>query len=952
MNTLPSVCSLTRDPLGKRDIRVILSVLLSVFTFALGASCYAAPDNQAARYYEDALTRYEKGDINGAIVQLKNARQLDKTMLPVQVLLGKALMASGDPVAADVALVDALRLGVNRSEVVVPLAQAYLAQGKQKLLLEQAQFNPAGLPSGLQQKLLALRASAYSDLGDMIGAMRTIDDARALDAKAVDVWLAEVPIRIRMGNFNEASAAADRALTLDPNSPEGWYQKGTVLHVRGDLKGALAAYDRALRIEPHHIEARVARAGLYIDLLQHTEAAKDVAELQRLAPMEPRAAYLKALLAERDNKPTAMRDALKEITSLIDPAPLNFIRYRPQLLMLNGLAHFGLNEREKAKFYLEAMQKSQGSGAAATKLLAQIYISESDMSRAISLLEDYLKSHPTDVQAMALLASAHMAQGHYYKATTLMQDALRSQDTPELRTNLGLSLIGGGQTGDALGQLETAFRKDPKQTQAGSALIGLYLRSGQANKAVAVAETLVKQQPSNPGFFNLLGMAQAAAGNATAARTAFEQAIKLDDTLTPAKLNLARLDIADKAYDAAAQRLGALLKADERNTDALFELAALAVLRGQMDAAQRWLEKADDFEGPRKVRAGLALVDLHLQNRQPTRALEVAKRLSAKASDNVSVLLAYGRSQLAVGDAAAARATLSEAARFADYNASLQLEVATLQLAANNPQGAGYSLEKALSGQPDYLPAMALMTDLDLRQGNPAQAEKRARQIVEKNPKRAVGYSLLGDVALARNQPAAALESYRRAHQIEPSTDTLLRLFRTLLAQDNVKPAFQLIEQWIKTHPEDIQARRALADAYARTGNFPSARSAYEVLLKAAPDNADVINNLANVLLHLNDAGAVKMAELALTKDPNNADIIDTLGWAHFKNGNTDRALPLLRDARLRNPNSPDIRYHLAAVLAKTGRKSEARDELETALKSGRAFEQAREADSLLRTLK
>jgi len=945
MNILLTICG---PKFGRRGIHVMLSVL----AFALAASCYAAPDNQAARYYEDALRRYGKGDINGAIVQLKNARQLDKNMLPVQVLLGKALMQVGDPVGAEVAFTDALRLGVNRAEVVIPLTQAYLAQGKQTLLLEQAQFNPAGLTNDLKQKLLVLRASAASDLGDTIGALRAIDEARALDAKTIEVWLAEVPIRIRMQQFDAATTVVEQALTLDPNSPEAWYQKGAILHVRGDLKGALAAYDRALRTDPRHIEARVARAGLYIDLLQPTEAATDVAELQRLAPQEPRAAYVKALLAERDNKPTAMRDALKEVTSLIDPVPLNFIRYRPQLLMLNGLAHFGLNEREAAKSYLEALEKSQGSGTAAAKLLAQIYVSESNVARAITLLEDYLKAHPTDAQATALLASAHMAQGRYNKATTLMQETLRTQDTPELRTTLGLSLIGSGQAGDALGQLETAFRKDPKQSQAGSALIGLYLRDGQPGKAVLVAEALVKQQPSNPGFLNLLGMAQAAAGNATAARSAFERAIKLDDTLTPAKLNLARLDISAQAYDAAAQRLGAILTTDERNTDALFELAALALQRGQIDVAQRWLEKANDFEGPRKVRAGLALVDLHLQNRQPIRALEAAKRLSAKAPGNIAVLLAYSRSQLANGDAAAARTTLAQAARFADYNAVLQLEVAALQVAANNLPGAEYSLEKALSGQPNYLPAMALMTDLELRQGNPTLAEKRARQIVEKNPKRAIGYSLLGDVAQVRGQSAAALDAYRRAHQIEPSTDTLLRLARTLLAQDNTKPALQLIEQWIKSHPDDKLARRTLADAYARTGSFPAARTAYEALLKDAPDDASTMNNLANVLLSLNDASAVKMAERALTKDPNNPDIIDTLGWAHFKSGNTDRALSLFRDARLRNPASPDIRYHLAVVLAKTGRASEAREELEAALKSGRGFEHAREAESLLRTLK
>jgi Flp pilus assembly protein TadD len=123
-------------------------------------------------------------------------------------------------------------------------------------------------------------------------------------------------------------------------------------------------------------------------------------------------------------------------------------------------------------------------------------------------------------------------------------------------------------------------------------------------------------------------------------------------------------------------------------------------------------------------------------------------------------------------------------------------------------------------------------------------------------------------------------------------------------------------------------------------------------LLALSPDDADALNNLANVLLRLKDPSAVTVAEKAMAKAPSNANAIDTLGWALFQNGQVDRALQLLRDARLREPGNPDIRYHLAAVLAQSGRKTEARDEVEAALKSGRRFETMAEADSLLKSLR
>ncbi len=923
-----------------------------VFCTALGVGTGAfAADSKASKYYEDALVRFEKKDLEGAIIQLKNALQIDKNMLPVQVLLGRVLMKKGDVVAAEVALGEALRLGVNRAEVVTPLALSYVAQGKHKLIFDQQQFALAGLPAATQFQLLLVRASAYTDLGDIRNALRAIEEARSLDTKSAASWIAEVPIRIRANQVREAADAAERGVTMSPESSDGSYQKGSVLHMMGNLRSALTAYDRALKLDPENIEARVTRAGVYLDLDQLVDAKKDASEVQRLSPEEPRAAYLQALLAEKDGKPEEAKAALKEVVGLLDPVPLEFIRYRPQMLMLNGLAHFGLNEREKAKQYLEFFQRVQGN-TPTSKLLAQLYLEEKNVDRAVEVLEIYLKALPGDGQAMTLLGSALMARGQHAKATQLMQKALQTKDAPEFHTVLGLSLLKSGQTGNAIAELEGALKRDPKQTQAATTLIGLYLRAGQPDKAVALGEILIRQQPGNANYFNLLGMARADAGNIAGSKAAFEQAIKLEDAFVTPKLNLARIEIASKSYDAAALRLAAILKTDEKNAEAMVEMAILSERRGQLTETQRWLEKATDLSGPKELRWGLSLSDFHLRNGRPGPALETIKKVSGKAPDDLNVLLAYARAQLANRDITGAKSSLSAATRVADFNARPQVDIAMLQIRAGNLTGANYSLDKALSGQPDYLPAQALMADVELSQGDPVKAEKRAKDIVAKYPKKAVGYSLLGDIAVAKGQSSAALEAYRKAHQTEPSTETLLRLSRSMGSQDGGKASIQLIDTWTKSHPKDIAAKRALADSYARVGNFKQAKTAYEELVKIAPDDSSALNNLANVLLQLKDPGSVQVAERSVAKNPNNANAIDTLGWALFQGGQVDRGLQLLRDARLRQPGNPEIRYHLAVALAQTGRKQEAKEELDGALKAGGNFESATEAKKLLQSIR
>jgi cellulose synthase operon protein C len=84
---------------------------------------------------------------------------------------------------------------------------------------------------------------------------------------------------------------------------------------------------------------------------------------------------------------------------------------------------------------------------------------------------------------------------------------------------------------------------------------------------------------------------------------------------------------------------------------------------------------------------------------------------------------------------------------------------------------------------------------------------------------------------------------------------------------------------------------------------------------------------------------------------PDVANVIGTVGWAAHHAGQKDRALQLLRDARLRDPGNDETRYYLATVLASAGRKTEARQEIEAALKSGQRLASTREAQALLVSL-
>lgn len=927
---------------------VVLAFLLPVLAPQAARAQGGSPAARASQFYEDALQRYENKDYAGAVVQLRNVLRLDGRNLSAQVLLGRALLEQGQANAAEVALSEALRLGVSRDEVILPLAQAMVAQGRLAELVDPSKFPETGLPVAVQARLLLLKASASSDLGRPRDALRWLEQARKLEVASAQSWIAEVPIRVRARQFAEARAAADKALALEPGSPSALYQRASVAHVSGELEAAIGFYTRTLQAKPDHVDALVARAGLYLDTQRFEKAGADAAAARQADPQDPRAAYLIAMIAERTGQAKAARDALNEVTNLLDPLPLEYIRYRPQILMLGGMSHYALDQHEKAKPYLEATLR-QDSGSPVAKLLANIHVRESRHDLAVNVLEAYLRNQPRDRQALKLLASSTLSLGRHAKARQLAEAGLKDGDDPALRAVLGMSLVHSGQAEQGARELEAALRKQPEHLPAAIMLTNLYMASGQTGKAVASATSITRLHPNHPGSFNLLGMAQLANGQEALAREAFNKALALDAQHVEAQLNLVRLDVNAARYDEASRRLTPILTRDPKNVDAMMESARLTHRRGRPDDAIQWLRRAVDADG-RRLEPGLQLVDYALEVGRLELAREAMDGLRGRAPEALLVQLAGARVQIASGQLAQARATLGRAATSVAFDPAALVQIADLQVRAANPAGAAHALDKALSVRPNHLRARVMRSNVHLLQGDPAKAEQLARSVLASDPASGLGDSLLGDVARHRGQTAAAIDAYRRAHQRQASTQSFLALFS---AQEPTQraAALQLAERWLASHPGDALAWRALADSHARRSDWPAAQKAYEKLHALQPDNPEVLNNFAFVLVSQKDPRALALAERAMTLQPQSASILGTAGWAAHHAGKPDQALQRLRDARLRDPSNGSTRFFLATVLVAQGRPQEARTELQAALQAGQDFPHASEAAALLRTL-
>lgn len=922
----------------------LCSALLVCLLACLPGTAMAA-DPKASRFYEDALARYEKKDLNGAIVQLKNALQADRSMLAAHVLMGKLLQAKGDLPAAEAAFEEALRLGVNRGEVIVPLGQIYLLQGKYEVLLER--ITTAGLSPALQAEVLVTRANAQNERGDHSAATRSLEEARLANPNSPSVRLAQIALHLRNGDLARAGSLSEEAAIQAPNDAAVWNARGSVLHMNGDVSGALSSYGKAISINTTYLDPRIARAGLYIDLGRWSEAGSDVSELQRNAADDPRVAYLRSLVAANKGDSDTVRKSLADITKALDQAPAALLNANRQMLFLAGLAHAGQGNQEKATDHLSNYLRQYPGEPGPTKLLASIYLDKGDSTRVISLMSALLRSHPNDSRALSLLASAHMLEKNYRQATTLLDQAVKSSGgSNDIRTDFALSLVATGRGEKGIEQLQQVIAKDARQARAGLALATLLMHDGQIKRALEVVEAMVKADPTNLTALNMAGIVRLATGDTAGARKAYDQVLTKDPSYQAAILNLARLDSREGKIDIARQRLSSLLKQDGTNVDAMIESAAVEEKAGRVADAVRWLEKAR--AQPRGAqRAGSLLAELHLRTGNSDQALTVAKDNVARSPESLPALAMLARTQLLARDVRSARQTLADMTRYANYDPDAQLQIARLQMSAANDSGAAYSLEKALNTRPEWLPAMVLYTEVNIAQRDYAKAEQRIRAIAEKYPGDASISRLQGDLALSRGQHGAAITAYTSGLKKNSPPDLPLRIFQAHLANGDLSKGLAFLERWNKDHPGTPAVLRTLGDAQLRAGNLPAARNAYEQLLKNNPDDVDALNNLAQTALKQNDKAASGFAERAVDLRPNDAGTIDTLGWILVQQGRLEQGLALLRDARLRSPENPEIRYHLAVALNLAGRKNEAREEINQSLKAAVAFHGIEEARKL-----
>ena len=121
---------------------------------------------------------------------------------------------------------------------------------------------------------------------------------------------------------------------------------------------------------------------------------------------------------------------------------------------------------------------------------------------------------------------------------------------------------------------------------------------------------------------------------------------------------------------------------------------------------------------------------------------------------------------------------------------------------------------------------------------------------------------------------------------------------------------------------------------YERLGKWEEAERDLRQALELKPDQPDVLNYLAYGLLERgqNLPEAQTMLEQAVKSRPNDAQIVDSMGWSLYLQGDYQAATAFLKKAVELLPGDPTVNDHLGDVYWRLGRKNEARFQWERSL--------------------
>ncbi len=683
-----------------------------------------------------------------------------------------------------------------------------------------------------------------------------------------------------------------RAVELTPLNPDARYQLAVANLAIGN--GRVAADELATVIQ---LKADYWPAHIKLGELMATSEDQDVLaeareKLVRVIPRLPGDAGAVTALSivewKLGNREQAQRRLEQALTTL--PNQADWVATLAKMRVASGNAAGA-----------EALLRVAAEGSVkATILLAEFYSAMGRSAEAEAALKRALGREPLNAAALLELANLQAGQNRMAEAA-ISYRALAEFPDRRYRALYGLLLLQRGEFDLAIKEFEQRLREDPSNHALRTGLVTAYLGAGREPDAEQLLRSAVRQK--NPDFDALFQKAvldlgkgrvdQAQAGILAALQLRPEaagahyvlaavrlrrgqilssvdelgQALQRDPQFLPARIELARYQIAAQAPDVALEAL-AQISAPLRTSPAIAAERGWALLAMGDREAYRSAFESVGLRQPTptlQVEEALSL----LEQRDAASAGRIAERLLSANPGDMRALLLLARSSQAAGGTEAAIDRIRRHAESQAHSMEAWHFLGELLLAAGRVPMAVTAFETAMAAGSHTPVLETALARAELSGGNAAIAESRLIPLMRADPGNGSMRLLLGAAQQTRGEFNLAEESYRKVLENSPSSVPALYNLAFVLAEHEGKPeeAVQLAEKARELAPESAAVDDVFGWALYRRGMDSLAAIHLAEAQAAGCERAPY--HLAIVRLHQGDrAAAQKALEEGLRRRP------------------------------------------------------------------------------------
>lgn len=563
-------------------------------------------------------------------------------------------------------------------------------------------------------------------------------------------------------------------------------------------------------------------------------------------------------------------------------------------------------------------------------MLALVACSENESSTA-----KYLES-----------AQEFKQKGNLPAAIIQLKSAVQSAPDSQLaRRELGLVYLTIRDGESAKKEITKAVELGFPAADAEPLLIEALLYSGVADKALERAK-LADQATPSPRFKVLQGNAALALGQIDAAKPLFEAVLKAEPKNADALTGLAKIAFAKEDYATAEALVQQALVLAPNNYDAHLINGELLLTKRDFAGASAAFDRASK-QNPYTGVPLFAKVRVNLEQKDYASANKILGELKLRLPKNLLVPYYQGVVSYASGQAKEAidyfRGILSQAPN----HSMSQFYLGMLLYKQGNLEQAEDLLLRVTQANPDYVPAIKLLTTIQVQRDKPQAALKTLNAIntdltddpqllalagrtelragnfdkgldllskaVSLAPKDQLLKTTLVFAQLQLGKQAEAVSKLESDIQLEDATSSGMLLMFVHVRNKDWDKALALGNELLAKDQDDPIILNTMAMAYLGKGDEAAARAALNRVIDKHPEFSAAQKNLATLDSVKKDyAAAEQHARKLLETQPKDTDALTMLGQIYGEQHENAEAVKYLEQARAADPRAVEARTRLS----------------------------------------